>query len=72
MLRFNSDSRAWAKELRARPAHANSLNGREVAGAALNRLLRLAFALLKNQTFYQVPQREIESMPELELLPVVS
>jgi len=30
----------------------------------------LAFVLVKNQTFYQVP--EIESMPEPELLPVAS
>ena len=72
MLRFNPDFRAWVKERRERPAYANPLNGREVVGAALNRLLRIAFTLVKNQTFYQVPQREIESMPELELLPVAS
>ena len=59
MLRHNPDFRAWAKELRERPVHANPLNGREVVGAALNRLLRLAFALVKKQTFYQVPQLEI-------------
>jgi transposase len=53
MLRFNSDFRAWARQRRERPAHANPLNGREVVGAALNRLLRLAFALVKNQTYYQ-------------------
>ena len=56
MLRFNSDFRAWAKKMRERPAHANPLNGREVVGAALNRLLRLSFALVKKQTFYQVPE----------------
>jgi len=61
MLRFNPDFRAWAKERRERPAHANPLSGREVVGAALNRLLRLAFVLVKNQTFYRVP--EIEAMP---------
>ena len=70
MLRFNPDFRAWAKKLRERPVHANPLSGREIVGAALNRLLRLAFVLVKNQTFYQVP--EIESIPELELLPVAS
>ena len=59
MLRFNPDFRAWAKELRERPVYANPLNGREIVGAALNRLLRLAFALVKNQTFYQIPQPEI-------------
>ena len=53
MLRFNPDFRAWAKQRRERPAHANPLNGREIVGAALNRLLRLAFALVKNQVYYQ-------------------
>ena len=56
MLRLNSDFRAWAKQRRERPAHANPLNGREIVGAALNRLLRLAFALVKNQTYYRLPQ----------------
>jgi len=56
MLRFNSDFRAWAKQRRERPAHANPLVGREIVGAALNRLLRLSFALVKNQTYYQSPQ----------------
>ena len=56
MLRFNPDFRAWAKQRRERPVHANPLSGREVVGAALNRLLRLAFALVKNQTFYQIPK----------------
>jgi len=56
MLRFNSDFRAWTKKMRERPVHANPLNGREVVGAALNRLLRLSFALVKKQTFYQVPE----------------
>src|SRR3972149_8943713 len=56
MLRFNSDFRAWAKQRRERPVHANPLGGREVVGAALNRLLRLAFALVKNHTHYQSPQ----------------
>jgi len=53
MLRFNHDFRVWAKQRRERPAHANPLSGREIVGAALNRLLRLAFALVKNQTYYQ-------------------
>jgi len=56
MLRLNADFRAWAKQRRERPVHANPLNGREVVGAALNRLFRLAFALVKNQTFYQIPK----------------
>jgi transposase len=56
MLRLNPDFRDWAKQMRERPVHANPLNGREIVGAALNRLLRLAFALVKKQTFYQSPQ----------------
>jgi len=53
MLRFNPDFRAWAKQRRERPVHANPLSGKEIVGAALNRLLRLTFALVKNQTYYQ-------------------
>jgi len=56
MLRFNPDFRAWAKQRRERPVNANPLGGREIAGAALNRLLRVSFALVKNQTFYRSPQ----------------
>jgi len=59
MLRFNPDFRVWAKKLRERPVHANPLSGREIVGAALNKLLRLAFALVKKQTVYQVPQLEV-------------
>jgi hypothetical protein len=56
MLRLNPDFRAWAKKRRERPLHANPLNGREIVGAAINRLLRLSFALVKRQTFYRSPQ----------------
>jgi len=56
MLRLNPDFRAWAKNMRERPVHANPLNGREIVGAAINRLFRLAFALVKRQTFYRSPQ----------------
>ncbi len=56
MLRFNSDFRAWAKKMRERPIYANPLNGREVVGAGLNRLLRLSFALAKKQSYYQMPE----------------
>jgi transposase len=59
MLRFNADFRDWAKQRRERPVHANPLGGREVVGAALNRLLRLAFAMVKNQTYYQVSKSEL-------------
>ncbi len=58
MLRFNADFRAWAKRLKERPAHAHPLGGREIIGAALNRLLRLAFSMVKHQTFYWSPRLE--------------
>jgi hypothetical protein len=53
MLRLNEDFRAWARQRRERPAHANPLNRREIIGAALNRLLGLAFALVRNEAYYQ-------------------
>jgi len=56
VLRFNSDFCARAKKRQERPAYANPLNGREVVGAGLNRLLRLSFALVKKQTFYRLPE----------------
>jgi len=56
LFSHNPDFRAWAKRLRERPAHANPLNGKEVVGAALNRLLRLAYILVKKQEFYRSPQ----------------
>jgi len=56
MLRLNDDFRAWAKLRKERPVHANPLNGREVVGAALNKLFRLSFALVRNQTYYQAPK----------------
>jgi transposase len=59
MLRFNPDFRIWAKRLRERPVYANPLSGREIVGAALNKLLRLAFSMVKNQTFYQIPKAEL-------------
>lgn len=59
MLRFNTDFRAWAKQRRERPAQENPLGGREVLGAALNRLLRLAFALVEKRAYYQVSRPEL-------------
>jgi transposase len=56
LFSHNADFRAWAKRLRERPAHANPLNGKEVVGAALNRLLRLVYTLVKKQEFYRSPQ----------------
>ena len=56
LLRHNPDFRSWAKRLQERPIHANPLNGKEMTGAAINKLLRLAFALVKNKTFYRLPE----------------
>ena len=59
LFRHNPDFRAWAKRLRERPAHANPLNGKEVIGAALNRLLRLVYTLVRKQEFYRLPQESL-------------
>ena len=56
MFWLNSDFRAWSKNIREHPVHANPLNGREIVGAAINRLLCLSFALVKRQTFRRSPQ----------------
>jgi transposase len=60
LFRHNDDFRAWAKRLRERPAHENPLNGKEVVGAALNRLLRLVYALATKQEYYHSPQMTLE------------
>lgn len=59
LLRHNPDFRAWAKERQERPAQAHPLHRREVIGAAINRLLRLVFALVKKQSCYQMPRPEM-------------
>lgn len=56
LLRHNQDFRAWARRLKERPAQAHPLNRKEVIGAALNRLLRLAFALVNKRCLYRLPQ----------------
>jgi len=56
LLAHNPDFRAWVKRLRERPAQANPLGRKEVVGAALNRLLRLVYVLVKKKEFYRSPQ----------------
>jgi transposase len=60
LLRHNSDFQAWAKARQDRAAKEHPLQRREVIGAAINRLLRLVFALVKKQDFYRMPQPELE------------
>ncbi len=55
LLRHNEDFRYWAKERLERPAHLHPLKVREVFGAVVNRLLRVAYALVKKQTYYRIP-----------------
>jgi len=56
LLRHNPDFSAWAKRLRDRPAHDNPLGGRQILGAGVNKLLRLAFSLVTKRTYYRSPQ----------------
>jgi transposase len=55
LLRHNPDFRSWAKKRRERPIHAHPLKAREVIGAVGNRLLRLAYGLVRKQTMYRMP-----------------
>ncbi len=56
ILRHNADFHYWAEQRQERPAHAHPLKKREVIGAAANRLLRLAYALVRQQMMYQAPR----------------
>lgn len=52
LLRKNDEFRNWARGMESRAAHANPLHKREILGAAMNKLLRLYFALVsKRQTY---------------------
>jgi hypothetical protein len=56
LLRLNPDFASWAKEKRERPVHAHPLKKKEVVGAAGNRLLRIAYTLIKNESLYRIPE----------------
>ena len=56
LLRHNMEFRAWARRLKECPVHAHPLKPREIIGAAVNKLLRLSFALVKKKAFYQMPK----------------
>lgn len=56
LLRHNPDFHYWAEQRQERPAYAHPLKKREAIGAAANRLLRLAYALVRKQILYQTPQ----------------
>lgn len=53
LLRNNAEFRRWAQQLQNRPADANPLHRREVLGAAMNKLLRLCYALVSHRCLYQ-------------------
>lgn len=52
VLRSNPEFRTWATQLAARGPQANPLHKREVLGAAMNKLLRLYFALVGKKQMY--------------------
>lgn len=57
LLRANPDFQAWAKRLRERPSH--PLKYQEVLGAVANRLLKVAFALVKTDQVYTEAREEV-------------
>ena len=56
LLRHNPDFRYWAEQRQELPVQSHPLKKRKVIGATANRLLRLAYALVRKQVLYQVPQ----------------
>ncbi len=57
LLRHNDEFKSWAKGMGNRAAGANPLHRREVVGAAMNKLLRLYFALVTKKQMYQPDSR---------------
>lgn len=57
LLRHNEEFKDWAKGLENRAVQANPLHRREVLGAAMNRLLRLYFALVTKRQIYRPSTR---------------
>ena len=56
LLRSNIKFRCWSKVMESRAAHANPLHRREVLGAAMNKLLRLYFALVSKGQMYRLAE----------------
>jgi len=59
LLHHNEDFANWAKALKERPLDANPLKPGEAVGAVVNRLLRVAYALVKHQTTYRSSVGEV-------------
>ena len=59
LLHHNEDFANWAKALKERPLDANPLKPGEAVGAVANRLLRVAYALVKHQTTYRSAVGEV-------------
>ena len=57
LLRHNEELRDWAKGMENRSAGANPLHRREIVGAAMNKLLRLYFALVTKRQMYRPASR---------------
>jgi len=57
LLRHNEEFRDWAKGMENRSAGANPLHRREIVGAAMNKLLRLYFALVTKRQMYRPASR---------------
>jgi transposase len=53
LLRKNDEFKSWARGMESRAAHANPLHKREILGAAMNKLLRLYFALVTKRQMYR-------------------
>ena len=59
MLRSNPEYREWADKMQNRSAAQHPLHRREVLGAAMNKLLRLCFALVTKKQMYRGLETEM-------------
>jgi hypothetical protein len=59
LIKHNQDFANWAKALKERPTDANPLKPGKAVGAVANRLLRVAYALVKYQTTYRSSVDEV-------------
>lgn len=58
LLKYNEEFRDWAEKLQTRAASEKPLKRREVMGAAMNKLLRLCFALVSKRQMYRLAKMD--------------
>lgn len=60
LMRHNTEFRAWGQRLQERKVGENPLQRREVLGAAMNKLLRLCYAVVTKRQMYRAEVLEVK------------